>query len=158
MNPDVSRPVPTTYLIKQLELALRQSIDGSIRRYGLTTPPYMALIVLAGNPGLSSAELARRCFVTPQAANEMVAVLERKGLVQRHVDADNHRILDISLTEIGMQILDLCRSATSELEHRMVAGLGHGESEQFQALLERCLAAIRPPSPAANLRPARRAS
>jgi DNA-binding MarR family transcriptional regulator len=135
-------PIRTTYLVKQLELAIRKKIDSSIRRYGLTTPQYTALSVLARHPGLSSAALARRSFVTPQAANEMVAALERKGLVERHADRHDHRVLEMFLTEVGGRTLDLCSTAVFELERRMMGSMALDEAAQFRALLEICLAAV----------------
>jgi DNA-binding MarR family transcriptional regulator len=137
-----STPVRTTYLVKQLELAIRKKIDASIRGYGLTTPQYTALSVLDRHPGLSSAALARRSFVTPQAANEMVAALERKGLVERHADAHNHRVLEMFLTEAGRRTLEVCSTAVFELEQRMMGRLAFDEAAQFRALLEICLAAV----------------
>jgi DNA-binding MarR family transcriptional regulator len=142
----VGPPVRTTYLVKQLELAIRKQIDASIRGYGLTTPQYTALSVLDRHPGLSSAALARRSFVTPQAANEMVAALERKGLVERHADTHNHRVLEMFLTEVGRRTLELCSTAVFELEQRMMGRLALDEATQFRALLEICLAAVCEPA------------
>jgi DNA-binding MarR family transcriptional regulator len=154
---EVDPHVQTTYLVKQLELAIRKNIDGSIRRYGLTTPQYTALSVLARHPGLSSAQLARRSFVTPQAANEMVAALERKGLVERHADARNHRVLEMFLTEVGGRTLDLCGTAVLELEQRMMSSLALEEAARFRGSLQACLAAVCEPSARGSL-PARTAS
>jgi DNA-binding MarR family transcriptional regulator len=154
---EVDPPVQTTYLVKQLELAIRKNIDGSIRRYGLTTPQYTALTVLARHPGLSSAQLARRSFVTPQAANEMVAALERKGLIERHADARNHRVLEMFLTEVGGRTLELCGTAVLELEGRMMASLPLDEAARFRRSLQACLAAVCEP-PAMEPLPTRTAS
>jgi DNA-binding MarR family transcriptional regulator len=120
-------PVRITYLVKQLELAIRQNIDRSVRRYGLTTPQYTALTALARHPGMSSAELARQSFVTPQAANEMVAALQRKGLIERHADVHNQRVLEMYLTDVGGQTLEIF---TIEAQSNL------------RALLEACLGAV----------------
>jgi DNA-binding MarR family transcriptional regulator len=139
---EVGLPVRTTYLVKQLELAIRQNIDRSIRRFGLTAPQYTALSVLARYPGLSSAQLARRSFVTPQAANEMVAALERKGLIERHAGSRNHRVLEMFLTDVGRETLDVCNDGVFELERRMLAGMTLDEAGRFRTLLESCLVAV----------------
>jgi hypothetical protein len=61
------------YQLKRAEHALRLEMDGALRDMGLTTPQYAALSVLGDEPGLSGAELARRCFVTPQTIMEAEA-------------------------------------------------------------------------------------
>jgi DNA-binding MarR family transcriptional regulator len=135
-------PVRITYLVKQLELAIRQNIDRSVRRYGLTTPQYTALTALARHPGMSSAELARQSFVTPQAANEMVAALQRKGLIERHADVHNQRVLEMYLTDVGGQTLEICTTEVLELESEMLAGFTIEAQSNLRALLEACLGAV----------------
>ena len=68
-----------SYLVKQVELAIRADMDAHAREHGLTALQYTALTVLQRQPGMSGAQLSRRSFVSPQAGSEMVAHLERKG-------------------------------------------------------------------------------
>lgn len=132
-----------TYLVKQLELAIRKEIGTAIRPIGMTTPQFTALSVLARHDGTSSADLGRRSFVTPQAANEMVSALDRKGLVQRHPDATNQRVLVLSLTTAGRQVFDTCASAVSQIEERMLEGLSGSERSSLRRLLGGCLDRLR---------------
>jgi len=64
-----------SYLVKELERALRTRIDEVLQPLALTAVQYTALSVLSLHAGMSSAQLARRSFVSPQAANEMVGAL-----------------------------------------------------------------------------------
>ena len=79
----------TTYLVKQLELAIRTGMDAIAGEFGVTALQYTALSVLIRHPGLSAAQMAQRSFVSPQAGNEMVRILERKGLITRTPDHYN---------------------------------------------------------------------
>src|SRR5207244_1788274 len=97
-----------TYLIKQLEWAVRANLDEIMRTFNITTLQYTALSVLSRHPGMSAAQLARRSFVSSQAANEMVSALERKGLVERGVDETNRRALKVFLTDAGADVLARC--------------------------------------------------
>lgn len=135
-----SQPGPrATYLVKRLELAIRGEIERLMRPMGLTTHQYTALSVLARHPGLSSAQLSRRSFVSPQAANEIVAALERKGLITREADPRNRRILRMSLTEVGELAVRTGDQLVDEMEHRMFAGLRSAEVGFFRSTLEACL-------------------
>src|ERR687894_847430 len=88
-----------TYLIKRLEMAERARMEEVLRPLGITLHQYTALSILERREGLSSAQLARRHFVTPQAMHQLVASMERDGLIERRSDDDNRRILRAWLTE-----------------------------------------------------------
>jgi DNA-binding MarR family transcriptional regulator len=132
-----------TYLVKQAELAIRSELDRIIRRCGVTTLQYTALSVLDRSPGLSSAQLARRSFVTAQAGNEMIASLERKGLIERYADTGNRRILSTYLTAQGRAVLGSCDEQADELEARMLASLGPVAQLKLRRGLEACVANLR---------------
>ena len=128
-----------TYMIKQLELAIRAGIDAQARDYGLTAPQYTALTVLQRHPGMSGAQLSRRSFVSPQAGSEMIAQLERKGLIAREQDAQNRRILCVRLTSEGTKAVQSCESWMSQLEKTMLSGVSVTEARELRDLLTRCV-------------------
>lgn len=137
----VRAPAPRlTYLVKQAELAIRVHLDRIVGRHGLTTLQYTALSVLERNPGISSAQLSRRSFVTAQAGNEMVAVLERKGLVERQPSPAHLRIRLVYLTTVGGALLDACDSEVDALEARMLRGVDAATRRQLRVGLESCTA------------------
>jgi DNA-binding MarR family transcriptional regulator len=131
-----------TYLVKQLEWAVRAHLDDIMRSFNLTTLQYTALSVLARHPGMSAAQLARRSFVSSQAANEMVSALERKGLVERGVDETNRRALKVFLTREGADVLDRCDAHVDQLEREMFAGVTAAKEAQFRLVLRSCLDAV----------------
>jgi DNA-binding MarR family transcriptional regulator len=142
-KPDRERAYPrATYLVKELERALRVRIDAIVEPLGLTTVQYTALSVLALNPGMSSAQLARRSFVSAQAANEMVAVLERRNLIRRRA-AEEGRALYIHLTAMGERTLARCEEHVDALEAELFAGLDRREQAQFREMLGGCRDAVR---------------
>lgn len=125
----------TLYLIKQLELVARALMDEALRPRGLTTLQYTALTVLRRRGGLSSAQLARRSFVTPQSMHEMVLWLEHHGLVNRSRDQSNRRVLLIELSDRGHELLDECDPLIEDFEDRMLAGMNDSERKSFRAAL-----------------------
>jgi DNA-binding MarR family transcriptional regulator len=131
-----------TYLVKQLQEALRVRLDEITERFDLTPKQYTALTVLAKSPGMSSAALARISFVTPQAANEMVTMLERKGFLTRSVDERNRRCLEVELTHAGARALAKCDALVRELEAEVFQGVSAAQEAQFRRQLQRCLHAL----------------
>ncbi len=139
--PDTALPRPT-YLVKQLQEALRLRLVEITRRFDLTTGQYTALSVLAKYPGISSAQLARLTFVSPQAANEMVATLERKRLLKRSVDRSNRRRLEVQLTRAGKSTLTRCDDLVDELEAEVFRDIGADDRAHFHRMLQTCLDAV----------------
>ena len=132
------------YMVKQVELAVRAHLDELLKPAGVTALQYTALTVLDRRDGLTSAELARRSFVTPQSMTDLVKGLERRGLIGRRQDADHGRRLLISLTPDGRSLLRAYESRARALEERMVADLSRDDRDQLRDLLNRCRAALEP--------------
>jgi DNA-binding MarR family transcriptional regulator len=141
--------VRTTYLVKQLERAIHMRMDSMTRQFGLTPLQYTALTVLQRHPGMSSAQLARRSFVTAQAGNEMISVLTRKAFITRAPSEANRRILAVSLTAKGEEVLASCDERMDKLEVQMLGPLdGREACGQLRDCLASCVLALknqRPP-------------
>jgi DNA-binding MarR family transcriptional regulator len=135
-------PPRTTYLVKQLELAVRAGMDAIAGEFGVTALQYTALSVLARHPGLSAAQMAHRSFVSPQAGNEMVKILERKGLITRTPDAYNRHIRRINLTAAGREVLSQCDVRIDRLEARMLAELAPADVEALRRALGACVRSL----------------
>lgn len=142
-----------SYIVKRLESAVRAQLDTVCRERDLTTTQYVALSVLRVHPKMSSAQLAARSFVSPQSANQLVAALERAGLIERAASATNRRVLEITLTSRGTEVLASCDAAVDEIEARMLAGLDASSVRESRAAMLRCIGNLTPsPSPAAPQR------
>lgn len=128
-----------SYLLKQVERAGRGALDKVSRHHGITAAQYTALSVLARHPGMSSAQLGRRSFASPQSANELVVALERRRLVSREARTSNRRVLGISLTPAGSAVLAACDAEVAAVEDRMLRLLDPAERRAMRDLLERCL-------------------
>ncbi|GHF34689.1 DNA-binding MarR family transcriptional regulator [Amycolatopsis bartoniae] len=140
---DTSRSQPrVTYLVKRLEQAVRSHLDEATGEVGLTTPQYAALSSLLTRPGTTSAELARMAFTSAQAMNQMVATLERKGLIRRESLPHHRKQLGIFLTDHGLECLRLCEERADQVEKRMFADLSAAEQRTLARLLRKCSSAL----------------
>ena len=130
------------YDLKRAEHASRTAADERLAPLGLNAPQFGAMVMLDETPGLSSAELARRCFVTPQTINGMVQGLERRGLLVRGAHPTHGRILETFLTAEGRAVLEQAREVMLALDVQMTADLTAAEEEQLRELLYRCIDAV----------------
>ena len=136
--PAPDRDVTLLYLIKQVELAVRQALDDVVATADLTTLQYTALTVLERHPGMTSAELARNSFVRAQTMAEMVTYLLGRGLVTRERDPGNRKQYLLALTREGHQVLDDLYGDVADIEARMLEGFDVGQTEILRTYLSRC--------------------
>jgi len=130
------------YLIYRVERRLRATLDRAVRAHGVTTQEYVALSVLRDRDGLSSAQLARWAFVTPQAMNLVISALERRHLVRRRPDPRHRRILRASVTPRGMRVLEDCDRSMDRIEADMVRGLDPETMRNVRGALWSCARAL----------------
>jgi DNA-binding MarR family transcriptional regulator len=123
------------YLLRQAWAEFRSAMDDALRAHGLTAPQYVALSVLARDPGISGADLARACVTTPQAMNGVIGTLERTGLVQRHPHPTHGRILQIELTDEGRRRFEAAHPVVRELEETIEEGFSAEEVAVIKAWL-----------------------
>lgn len=131
------------YELKRAQHDLRLVMEGRLKELDVTAPQYAALSVLAEEPGLSNATLARRSFVTPQTMNQILVRLEAAGLVERRAHPEHGRILQAYLTREGEKLRRECAERVDNVEERMVSGLSEDERQELLELLRRCSAALR---------------
>jgi DNA-binding MarR family transcriptional regulator len=113
-------------------------MGSALRTHGLTGAQYAVLSVLARDPGMSGADLARACNTTPQAMNGVLATLERDGLVERRAHPVHGRIRQVTLTNDGKRRLEAATPAVRELEDAIERDLA---PDQIAAIKEWLVAA-----------------
>ncbi len=132
------RDVTLLYLIKQVELAVKQALDDVVAAADLTTLQYTALTVLERHPGITSAELARNSFVRAQTMAEMVTFLLGRGLITRERDDENRKQYLLTLSPEGQQVLDDLHGQVADIEALMLDGFDAGQTEILRIYLVRC--------------------
>lgn len=140
-QPRINLETVIGYKLKQAQSALRARMDGALRPLQLTTPQYSCLEVIRDNPGASSAEIARRAFVSRQTMNTLLRGLQSRGLVERG-EASNSRALPTTLTREGLRLLEEASTVVSQINHSLTATLTEEQREQLSAALSQCFEAL----------------
>jgi len=130
------------YLVKRVQTAVRAALEAGLRQHGVGMTQYAALAALDEEPGLSSAALARRCFVTPQSMHQVLAGMADAGLVARADRAPSGRALPTHLTARGRAALAGCHDVAAQVHDRMLAPLAAAERTVLDDLLRRCAGAL----------------
>lgn len=130
-RPNVAR------IINQAFHYTRRVVDEAARAHGVTAAQIGVLIRIAERPGLSGAELARDMLTTPQAAQLLLATLERKGLIERKLDPIHGRIVRSDLTDEGRRVVEVSRPDLLRIQRQLVAVFNAEERDAFVSLLQR---------------------
>jgi len=86
-------------LMKHVKHRLGADLPPAMARLG--EGQYRALHLLSDEDRLTAGELAGRCNVADPTMSKIVKSLENSGLVERHTDPDNRRIVWVVLTPKG---------------------------------------------------------
>lgn len=112
-------------------------MDRALQPTGVTTRQFQVLDLVATEPGISSADLARRSEVTAQTMKDVVRNLERAGLVERDPHPTHGRILTLRLTSRGHARRRRCTELAADVERQMLAELSADERDALLVSLRR---------------------
>jgi DNA-binding MarR family transcriptional regulator len=127
----------TLWLLKQAFYYSLTTVNEAISDYGVSTAQIGLLRQLAGEPGLSGAELARRLLITPQGVQLALSALEGRGLVERKPDPRHGRILRGYLTDEGRSVASAVIADAIAAHDNVFGVLTADEQETLRALLTR---------------------
>lgn len=127
--------------------------DGLASQSGLTTPQWLLLLQIAGDPnfaappdsppregpGIMAFEIARDRGVSRANVSILVAQLLRMGLVSRAAHPEDRRRKHLTLTDAGRQALAAIEDARHEANRNLFAGLAPAERKQLLRSLRTCL-------------------
>jgi DNA-binding MarR family transcriptional regulator len=103
----------------------------------LTLSQFNLLEPLAERGEASVRGLADAAGVSPPTATRTLDPLERAGLVHRRRSAPDRRVVTVSLTANGREVLDAQRAWIAERQHALYASLAPGERTAAAPLLQR---------------------
>ena len=118
--------------LKYAQATTRAALAAELDKIGLTTPQFLALMAIDDNADISSAELARQSFCSPQAMITITARLQSAGLISRKPAAGGGRSLTMRLTDKGRAALNEARAHAYAIERYIFDLLG---ADAFATLL-----------------------
>lgn len=128
VNPDVPEEIDGRgrlfFRLKVAQGICKATLDAAFEEVGLTTTQFLALAAIENHADASSAELARRSFVTPQAMIVNITRLEATGLIERSPAPGGGRSLETRLTPKGAELLARAKERTEGIERYIREAMG----------------------------------
>jgi MarR family transcriptional regulator for hemolysin len=111
--------------------------ESRLRPLGLGMSHLPVLVALERGGPLSQKELAQRARVEQPTMAEMLARMERDGIVEREPNPDDKRGSLVSLTRKSRARLPKAKAALTQGEHEAMAGFSAEEKALLLELLQR---------------------
>ncbi len=129
--------------LHRAENALRGATGGLLRELGLTVTQHATLAAIHRAPGgMSGAQLARLCQVTPQTMATVLATLETRELLDREPSGVHRRVLIARLTRAGRDMVRRADVAVGSAEERIGDAFEAQERTQLRSYLHRIVEAL----------------
>jgi len=112
------------YTAYRLARALNRAAENTALAHEVTLPQLLILQVLGEGTPLSNAQIARRTFVSSQAAHVVSAELLATGLIEKTEHPTNRRVRLVQLTDRGWNLLAVCDEDIRQREERLSAEVG----------------------------------
>ena len=124
------------YLVKRLDSAFKQRMDQALAPHGLTASTYAALHHLHFLGVMSSSDLARASWVTPQTMHRLVNALKKRGYIEE--ESRQGRTVFLGLSGSGQAAFSSALQDVAALETRMLGALTDAQADTLRSLLQTC--------------------
>lgn len=114
-------------LIHDVAHLLRHEIDRRLKPHNLTRVKWLALGIIANNPGLTQAELAQKLELGNAAVGRLVDRLEQRQFIIRKPDPDDRRAYRLTLTKPAKNLLDHLKDTATKLRVDVLNGFSDNE-------------------------------
>lgn len=134
----------TSEYIERIQIALQQSIHkmqpemtDNMNKHGVTATQFFVLMFIRKNGSGKISEIAEFMGVKPSAVSFMIDRLEHHNFVYREHDKKDRRVVNILLSDVGIQKLNQVINERKAIVDRYLLKLTDEELLQFAKITER---------------------
>jgi DNA-binding MarR family transcriptional regulator len=124
-----------SHLLRRAEQFAAELFARSDLRDGVTLRQTVLLAAIAESEGASQSDLVRTTGVDRSTLAEMMARMERKGLIARAAAADDGRAKSVRLTNEGRRRLDEALPAIRDVDRALLLALPAARRSTFESIL-----------------------
>ncbi|MEU7163421.1 MarR family transcriptional regulator [Streptomyces morookaense] len=146
MSMDEGAAERLAHAIRRASVAVVACKRQALRDLDLTVPQYEALRLLCATDGMSAAQLARQCTVTPQTMATVISNLEQKAFVERRSSPLHQKVLVVSITHSGREASGYADKAVLAAVGKLLNCFSGEEAARFEGFLERAVSALEDPT------------
>ena len=128
------------YNARRASLAVIEVFLKRMAPYGLRPVDFSVLSLVVHNPGITSRQLCTSLGILPPNLVNLVATLERRGLLERHPHPRDGRATGLHPTAEGRRLMDEAERTAAALEAEAASRLSTAELRTLLKLLRKVYA------------------
>jgi MarR family transcriptional regulator, organic hydroperoxide resistance regulator len=109
---------------------------------GMSPPRYFLLHMVANEENISQGQVGQLSGVDPSRVTQVAKSLERDGLIQRHRDPNDNRVVRMRLSAEGRRIFEGASAKREVLRARIRSALSREEEDELRRLLGKVAEAL----------------
>jgi len=139
LNNDISISKQVSLNIIYTQTYVYESIYEVLKPYNISIEQFNVLRILRGQKGkpLNMGTIQGRMLAKTSNTTRLVDKLVAKSLVVRAVCEINRRKMEVTITEKGLELLDILDKLVEKAEHSLSSKLSSEEQKQLVKLLEK---------------------
>ncbi|HQR26977.1 MAG TPA: MarR family transcriptional regulator [Nocardioides sp.] len=106
MEPDLTLEHQLCFALYAASRAVTSTYRPALEPLGLTYPQYLVLLVLWESDGSTVSDLGRRLHLDSGTLSPLLRRMESGGLLERHRDSPDGRLVTVHLTDAGRALRD----------------------------------------------------
>lgn len=123
----------------RINLINRILVYRTVKEEDLYFGQFPLLRYVGEHPGTTQREIAKNLYITPPSVTNSVKRMEKSGLVIKEEDPTNLRRSRISITDKGLQTLQVCRKKMHTIDASLFVGFTEEELMVLDGFMERIL-------------------
>lgn len=124
-------------LLRHVAFIIKKRGRDILEDFDITTPQFLALLVLKENPGLTMGELCERLFLACSTATDLIDRLQKNGYLGRNRDPQDRRVIRLTITEKGIEVIRQVVVARRHYVDSILKKLSQGEIDELALSLEK---------------------
>jgi DNA-binding MarR family transcriptional regulator len=144
--PEVRNPLAEKpgHLLRRAQQRAAAIYSEESQDFGITGAQHVIMVALAHNPGTDQNTLAELVDLDRWTTGDVVARLQRAGLVVRAVNPNDRRGRLVFLAPAGQAVVDRMGAAVERTQRRILAPLSKAEQREFLRLVRKLVGISEP--------------
>ncbi|MBM0103591.1 winged helix-turn-helix transcriptional regulator [Steroidobacter sp. S1-65] len=130
------------YLIKRAQRLAQEQIETRFEEQGCTLQQWVVLMHVRDKIAVTIADLCRELYHDSGAMTRLIDQLEARKFIERRRNADDRRVIELSLTHAGEKALDSLIPIACDTLNTALDGFTRDEVKTLQSLLRRMIGGL----------------
>jgi len=124
-------------LLRHMAFIIKKRGRDILVDFGITSPQFNALLTLKDHPSITMGELCEKLFLACSTATDLIDRMEKNGFLERNRDAQDRRVIRLSISEKGKQVISEVIVARRRYVASILEKLTEEETEQLGNSLDK---------------------